>query len=59
MGHISFYIIHIVIGVHLMHQSVLEMFLLSISHISPLAIIIFFGSIYAPFTPGGDCRGTG
>ncbi len=46
MGHICFYIIHIVIGVHLMHQSFLEMFLLSISHISPLAIMIMLSSIY-------------
>ncbi len=45
MGHNLFYIIHIVVGVLLMHQSFLEMFLLSIYDINPLTIIIILSSI--------------
>ncbi len=41
-GTYLFYIIHIIIGVHLMHQSFLKMVLLSIS---PLVIIIILSSI--------------
>ncbi len=55
MGHNLFYIIHIVVGVLLMHQSFLEMFLLSIRHMvfrGLLNITTLIGVVSSPYLYG-------